>query len=93
MSAVTADTNNHICTACYDPAGNMTNYGGVTYTYDDENRLTSADGAFYYYDGDGNRVAKCNVNNCLKTRRSVIRLVFGNRLRSTKTTFAKATTL
>jgi RHS repeat-associated protein len=67
MSAVAADTHNRICTACYDPAGNMTSNGGVPYTYDDENRLVVADGVFYYYDGDGNRVAKCNVNNCLTT--------------------------
>ena len=67
MSAVTADIHNRICTACYDPAGNMTSYGGVTYRYDDENRLIVANGVFYYYDGDGNRVAKCDVNTCLTT--------------------------
>jgi RHS repeat-associated protein len=50
----------------YDPAGNMTGNGGITYVYDAENRLVWTTGGYrYIYDGDGNRVEKCVAGSAI----------------------------
>ncbi|HWY23089.1 MAG TPA: RHS repeat-associated core domain-containing protein [Candidatus Acidoferrum sp.] len=59
--ACPANTNNHLttCSLGYDPAGNVTSNGSVSYVYDAENRLIATSGYSYIYDGDGQRVEKC----------------------------------
>jgi RHS repeat-associated protein len=64
-----ANTQNQLttCAFLYDPTGNMTHNGGVTYTYDAENRLIATGGYSYLYDGDGQRVEKCTAGATLGT--------------------------
>jgi len=56
-----ANTNNQLttCGFGYDPAGNITSNGSISYVYDAENRLIAAGGDSYLYDGDGQRIEKC----------------------------------
>lgn len=51
--------------AGYDAAGNMTAYGGVSYSYNAEGQLSGSSGYSYVYDGDGNRVAKIGAKTVL----------------------------